>query len=80
MEVEKRKRKEDDKTVVVYQPKDVEVIDTSAFIKAKIDYGLDFVFHLMDFVMLTIISLINNGFARGTVAPVWFATSKSSFL
>ena len=48
MEVEKRKRKEDDKTVVVYQPKDVEVIDTSAFIKTKMDYGLDFVFRLVD--------------------------------
>ena len=61
MEVEKRKRKEDDKTVVVYQPKDVEVIDTSAFIKTKIDYGLNFVFHLMDSVTLTIISFIDNG-------------------
>ena len=60
MEVEKRKRKEDDKTVVVYQPKDVEVIDTSAFIKTKMDYGLDFVFRLVDPVTLTIITLIDN--------------------
>ena len=60
MEVEKRKRKEDDKTVVVYQPKDVEVIDTSAFIKTKMDYGLDFVFRLVDSVTLTIITLIDN--------------------
>ena len=60
MEVEKRKRTEDDKTVVVYQPKDVEVIDTSAFIKTKMDYGLDFVFRLVDPVTLTIITLIDN--------------------
>ena len=60
MEVEKRKRKEDDKTVVVYQPKDVEVIDTSAFIKTKMDYGLDFVFRLLDPVTLTTITLIDN--------------------
>ena len=60
MEVEKRKRKEDDKTVVVYQPKDVEVIDTSAFIKTKMDYGLDFVFRLVDPVTFTIITLIDN--------------------
>ena len=46
---------------MVHQPNDVKVIDTSAFIKAKIDYGFDFVFHLMDSVMLTIISLIDNG-------------------
>ena len=69
--VEVERKNKDDKTVVVYQPKDVEVIDTSAFIKAKIDYGLDFVFHLMDSVALTIISLIDNGvsgFAWGTDA------------
>ena len=60
MEVEKRKRKEDDKTVVVYQPKDVEVIDTSAFIKTKMDYGLDLVFRLVDPVTFTIITLIDN--------------------
>ena len=46
---------------MVHQPNDVKVIDTSAFIKAKIDYGLDFVLYLMDSVTLTIISLINNG-------------------
>ena len=46
--------------MVVHQPNDVKVIDTSAFIKTKIDYGLDFVFHLMDLVTLTIISLIDN--------------------
>ena len=46
---------------MVHQPKDVKVIDTSAFIKAKIDYGLDFVIHLMDLVTLTLISLIDNG-------------------
>ena len=46
---------------MVHQPNDVKVIDTSAFIKTKIVFGLDFVFHLMDSVMLTIISLIDNG-------------------
>ena len=40
---------------------DVKVINTSAFINTKIDYGLYFVFHLMDSVTLTIISLIDNG-------------------
>ena len=56
---------------MVHQPNDVKSIDTSAFIKTKIDYGLDFVFHLMDPIMLTIISLIDNGlsgFAQGTDA------------
>ena len=38
---------------MVHQPNDVKVIDTSAFIKTKIVYGLDFVFHLMDSVTLT---------------------------
>ena len=47
--------------MVVHQPNNVKVIDTSAFIKIKIDYGLDFVFHLIDSVTLTIISLIDNG-------------------
>ena len=59
------------KTLVMNQPNDVKVINTSAFIKTTIDYGLDFVFHLMDSVTLTIISLINNGvsgFAWGTDA------------
>ena len=46
---------------MVHQPNDVKVINTSAFIKTKIDYGLNFVFHLMDSVTLTIISLIDNG-------------------
>ena len=56
---------------MVHQPNDVKSIDTSAFIKTKIDFGLDFVFHLMDPIMLTIISLIDNGlsgFAQGTDA------------
>ena len=52
LEVERRKKGEDEKTVVVYQPKDVEVIDTSAFIKSKMEYGLDFVFRLVDSVTL----------------------------
>merc|ERR550517_1230052 len=51
LEVERRKKEKDDKTVVVYQPKDVEVIDTSAFIKTKMHYGLDFVFRLVDAVL-----------------------------
>ena len=50
LEVERRKRDDDEKTVVVYQPKDVEVIDTSAFIKTDMEYGLDFVFRLVDSV------------------------------
>ena len=52
LEVERRKKEGDEKTVVVYQPKDVEVIDTSAFIKTKMEYGLDFVFRLVDSVNL----------------------------
>ena len=58
--VEVERKNKDDKTVVVYQPKDVEVIDTSAFIKTKMDYGLDFVFRLVDPVTFTIITLIDN--------------------
>ena len=53
LEVERRKKDDDEKTVVVYQPKDVEVIDTSAFIKTDMKYGLDFVFRLVDSVNLT---------------------------
>ena len=52
LEVERRKKDDDEKTVVVYQPKDVEVIDTSAFIKTNMEYGLDFVFRLVDSVNL----------------------------
>ena len=52
LEVERRKKEGDEKTVVVYQPKDVEVIDTSAFIKTDMKYGLDFVFRLVDSVNL----------------------------
>ena len=66
-----RRRKGNVKTLVVHQPNDVKVIDTSAFIKTKIDYRLEFVFHLMDSVTLTIISLNDNGvssFAWGTDA------------
>ena len=40
LEVERRKKDDDEKTVVVYQPMDVEVIDTSAFIKTNKEYGL----------------------------------------
>ena len=52
LEVERRKKDDDEKTVVVYQPKDVKVIDTSAFIKTNMEYGLDFVFRLVDSVNL----------------------------
>ena len=45
---------------MVHQPNDVKVIDTSAFIKTKMDYGLDFVFRLVDPVTFTIITLIDN--------------------
>ena len=40
LEVERRKKDDDEKTVVVYQPMDVEVIDTSTFIKTNKEYGL----------------------------------------
>ena len=40
LEVERRKKDDDEKTVVVYQPMDVEVLDTSAFIKTNKEYGL----------------------------------------
>ena len=38
--------------MVVHQPNNVKVIDTSSFIKTKIDYRFDFVFHLIDSVYL----------------------------
>ena len=38
LEVERRKKDGDEKTVVVYQPMDV--IDTSTFIKTNKEYGL----------------------------------------
>ena len=60
LEVERRKKDDDEKTVVVYQPKDVEVIDTSAFIKTKMEYGLDFVFRLVDSVSCEIILILSK--------------------
>ena len=61
MEAErKRKRKEGEKKVVVYQPKDRHVIDTSAFIKTKMEYGLDFVFRLVDSVNMLLSPKING--------------------
>ena len=60
LEVERRKKDDDEKTVVVYQPKDVEVIDTSAFIKTKMEYGLDFVFRLVDSVNLILKSKLES--------------------
>ena len=50
LEVERRKKDDSEKSVVVYQPKDVDIIDTSAFIETKMQYGLDFVFRLSDSV------------------------------
>ena len=47
LEVERRKDN-DEKSAVIYQPKDVDAIDTSAFIKTKMQYGLDHVFWLTD--------------------------------
>ena len=61
MEVERRKRKEGEKkVVVVYQPKDSHVIDTGAFIKTKMEYGLDFVFRLVDSVNMLLSPKING--------------------
>ena len=60
LEVERRKKDGDEKTVVVYQPKDVEVIDTSAFIKTNMQYGLDFVFRLVDSVSCEVSNLDPN--------------------
>ena len=93
LEVERRKKDGDEKTVVVYQPKDVEVIDTSAFIKTNMEYGLDFVFRLVDSVNL----IHNNSKFRKKVenqifssrcclvsrclplsAPAWLATRRCS--
>ena len=52
---------------MVHQPNNVKVINTRTFIKTKIDYGLDFVFRLVDPVTVTIITLIDN---RSNV--LWF--------
>ena len=68
LEVERRKKEGDEKTVVVYQPKDVEVIDTSAFIKTDMKYGLDFVFRLVDSVNL----IQKSKFRRHTWKPNLF--------
>ena len=55
LEVERRKKDDNEKSVVVYQPKDVDIIDTSAFIETKMQYGLDFVFRLSDPVLYRVI-------------------------
>ena len=55
LEVERRKKDDSEKSVVVYQPKDVDIIDTSAFIETKMEYGLDFVFRLSNSVLYRII-------------------------
>ena len=55
LEVERRKKDDNEKSVVVYQPKDVDIIDTSAFIETKMEYGLDFVFRLSNSVLYRII-------------------------
>ena len=86
--VEVERKNKDDKTVVVYQPKDVEVIDTSAFIKTKMHYGLDFVFRLVDAVVLTIFTLTSNNMwcvrcclgnrCLPLSAPAWLETRRCS--
>ena len=48
-EVERRKKEE--KTTIVYEPKDVDAIDTHAFLKTKVQFGLDRVFRLADPVL-----------------------------
>ena len=55
LEVERRKKDDNEKSVVVYQPKDVDILDTSAFIETKMLYGLDFVFRLSNSVLYRII-------------------------
>ena len=55
LEVERKKKDDSEKSVVVYQPKDVDIIDTSAFIETKMEYGLDFVFRLSNSVLCRII-------------------------
>ena len=55
LEVERRKKDDSEKSVVVFQPKDVDIIDTSTFIETKMDYGLDFVFRLSNSVLYRII-------------------------
>ena len=67
--MERRKKDDDEKTVVVYQPKDVEVIDTSAFIKTKMEYGLDFVFRLVDSVNFILKSKLESQWKITTFCP-----------
>ena len=45
---ERKRKDEKQKDVVVYKPRDVGAIDTSAFIKSDMNYGLDRVFRLAD--------------------------------
>ena len=65
LEVERRKKDDDEKTVVVYQPKDVDIIDTSAFIETKMQYGLDFVFRLSNSVLYRIILISKTRLISG---------------
>ena len=65
LEVERRKKDDDEKTVVVYQPKDVDIIDTSAFIETKMEYGLDFVFRLSNSVLYRIILISKTRLISG---------------
>ena len=75
--------------MVVHQPNNVKVIDTSSFIKTKIDYGFDFVFHLIDSIYLDYHKLDWQWWVRfclgerypSLFAPVvWLATRRSSSL
>ena len=92
LEVERRKKDDDEKIVVVYQPKDVEVIDTSAFIKTNMEYGLDSVFRLVDSVNLIHKSIFRKKVENQILssrcclvsrclplsAPAWLATRRCS--
>ena len=87
LEVERRKKDDSEKSVVVYQPKDVDIIDTSAFIETKMQYGLDFVFRLSDSVSVKdYLDFQNQDVPRCCLvsrclplsAPAWLATRRCS--
>ena len=87
LEVERRKKDDNEKSVVVYQPKDVDIIDTSAFIETKMQYGLDFVFRLSDSVSVKdYLDSQNQDVPRCCLvrrclplsAPAWWTTRRRS--
>ena len=87
LEVERRKKDDNEKSVVVYQPKDVDIIDTSAFIETKMQYGLDFVFRLSDSVSVKdYLDSKNQDVPRCCLvrrclplsAPAWWTTRRRS--